>query len=54
MQVKAFARRARLEVPPGYEAEFTRLLAGFLWPVLCDVRDGVERGGKWENGGTWQ
>lgn len=53
-QVRAFARRAHLEVPDKPEAEFTRLLHAFLAPVLEDLRTKSPRTGAWRAGGPWQ
>jgi hypothetical protein len=53
-QVRAFARRAGLEVPAKPGEEFTRVLQAFLSPVLDDVRRGALREGKWRPGGAWR
>lgn len=50
-QVRAFARRSRLEVPPDPGTEFVRLLQAFLAPVLEDLRTGHRRTGTWLPGG---
>lgn len=52
-QVRAFARRARLDVPERPEETFTGLLHGFLSPLLEDLRMGVVRSGTWRPGGPW-
>jgi len=54
LQVRAFARRAKLEVPERPDEEFTRLLHAFLAPVLDDLRRGEPRGGTWPPGGPWR
>lgn len=53
-QVRAFARRARLDVPEKPEETFTDLLHGFLSPLLEDLRMGVVRSGTWRPGGPWR
>lgn len=53
-QVRAFARRAGLEVPEKPGEEFTRLLRAFLLPVLEDLRTGTAREGTWRPGGPWE
>jgi hypothetical protein len=52
-QVRAFARRASLEVPENPGEEFMRLLQAFLAPVLEDLRTGQRRAGTWSPGGPW-
>jgi hypothetical protein len=52
-QVRAFARRAGLEVPAKPAEEFTRVLHAFLSPVLEDLRRGTRRDGTWRPGGPW-
>lgn len=47
-QVRAFARRAGLDVPDLPSREFAGLLAAFLLPILEDLRQGVQREGAWE------
>jgi hypothetical protein len=53
-QMRAFARRARLEVPEKPADTFTSLLHAFLAPVLEDVRRGTAQAGTWPPGGPWQ
>lgn len=53
-QMRAFARRAGLEVPAKPGEEFTRVLHGFLSPVLDDVRREVRSEGRWRPGGPWR
>jgi Nucleotidyl transferase AbiEii toxin, Type IV TA system len=53
-QVRAFARRAGLEVPEDPADEFTRVLHAFLSPVLTDTRRGVRSEGSWLPGGPWR
>lgn len=53
-QVRAFARRAGLDVPERPEGEFTRLLHSFLGPVLTDVRHSARGQGTWAPGGPWR
>ncbi len=53
-QVRAFARRAGLELPDDPGVEFTELLGAFLLPILEDLRRGEGRGGQWAPGGPWR
>jgi hypothetical protein len=53
-QVRAFARRARIEVPEQPGEQFVRLLHAFLSPVLEDVRSGTRLEGTWRAGGSWR
>lgn len=53
-QVKAFARRAQLDVPEKPEEEFTRLLHAFLAPIIEDLGAGQPRIGTWRAGGPWR
>jgi predicted nucleotidyltransferase component of viral defense system len=53
-QVRAFARRARLDVPEKPEEAFMRLLHAFLAPVLEELRMGTVRSGTWSPGGPWR
>lgn len=52
-QMRAFARRAGLDVPSKLSDDFTRLLNAFLAPVLNDVRDGKSSTAIWSPGGPW-
>jgi hypothetical protein len=52
-QVRAFARRAGLDVPAKPAEGFTRLLHKFLSPVLDDLRSGARVEGTWGPGGPW-
>lgn len=52
-QVRAFARRAGLDVPAKPDEEMTSMLYAFLSPVLGDVRTGTMRDGIWRPGGPW-
>jgi hypothetical protein len=52
-QVRAFARRAGLDVPEKPAEEFTRVLHAFLAPLLEDLRTEAKRGGVWRPGGPW-
>jgi hypothetical protein len=52
-QLRAFARRAGLEVPAQPAEEFTRVLHAFLSPVLDDLRTETRREGTWRPGGRW-
>lgn len=51
-QVRAFARRARLEPPANPADELGELLAAFLLPVLDDLH-GTAHPGTWPAGGPW-
>lgn len=53
-QVRAFARRARIEVWDGFEEECARILGAFLCPLLQDVRRGQRQSGSWPPGGPWR
>ncbi len=53
-QVRAFARRARLEVPTGFADECVRMLDAFLSPVLEDLHDRGTTAGTWSPGGPWR
>jgi hypothetical protein len=53
-QMRAFARRAHICVPDGFEDECARLLDAFLSPVLDDLRAGRTPMGKWRPGGPWR
>jgi hypothetical protein len=52
-QVRAFARRAGIEVPPDFAGECSRVLAAFLSPILDDLRRGQRTAGTWLPGGPW-
>ena len=53
-QVRAFARRAHLDVPSNPEADLLRLLQAFLVPLLEDLRSDRSSTGTWLPGGPWQ
>jgi hypothetical protein len=52
-QVRAFARRSRIDVPDDLAGACTRLLDVFLSPVLEDLRSGKPSAGSWPPGGPW-
>jgi len=52
-QVRAFARRAGLDIPPKAGEEFARVLHAFLAPVLEDLRRGIMGSATWPAGGPW-
>lgn len=53
-QIRAFARRARIEAPEGFAEECASLLEGFLWPVLKDLRSERLPPRVWIPGGPWR
>lgn len=53
-QVRAFARRARIEVPEDFAEECSRTLDAFLSPLLDDLRSGRKPAGTWPSGGPWR
>lgn len=52
-QVRAFARRARLDVAASFPEDCSRLLADFLGPLLEDLRRGESDSGTWSPRGPW-
>jgi hypothetical protein len=52
-QVRAFTRRARIDVPDMPSGEFLGLMQAFLSPVLEDLRRGSGEG-TWRPGGPWR
>ena len=52
-QVRAFARRARLQIAGVPEAAFLALLGSFLNPILDDLRYERQQAGVWRPGGPW-
>ena len=53
-QVRAFARRAGVDLPDDPGQEFTRLLGAFLLPIVEDLRRDEPRSGTWIPGGPWR
>ncbi|MBZ0249919.1 MAG: nucleotidyl transferase AbiEii/AbiGii toxin family protein [Burkholderiales bacterium] len=53
-QVRAFARRSRIDAPERPASDFVHLLHAFLAPVLEDLRKGAKREGTWRPGGPWR
>lgn len=53
-QIRAFARRADLEVDGGPPPDLADVLAAFLLPVLDDLHRSARRQGTWPPGGPWQ
>jgi hypothetical protein len=53
-QIRAFARRAGVEVGPDVGMEILRVLRAFLLPILDDIRQGVPMPGSWAPGGPWR
>jgi hypothetical protein len=52
-QVRAFSRRARLQVASDTGMEMAGLLSRFLLPVLEDQRSEGRQDGVWSPGGPW-
>lgn len=53
-QIRAFARRANLEVGPDYGNEILGVLRPFLFPILENLRKGAATAGTWAPGGPWR
>jgi predicted nucleotidyltransferase component of viral defense system len=53
-QIRAFTRRANLEVGPDSSKEILGILRLFLLPILENLREGVKTAGTWPPGGPWQ
>jgi Nucleotidyl transferase AbiEii toxin, Type IV TA system len=53
-QVKAFAKRAGLDMPGEFAGEIVILLGAFLLPILEDLRSDRTSAGTWNPGGPWQ
>lgn len=53
-QVRAFARRAGLQVSEHPGADLGNLLTEFLLPLLEEIRTGGPSSGSWHAGGPWQ
>ena len=53
-QIRAFARRANLEVGPDVGEEVLGVLRPFLLPILENLRRGVATAGTWLPGGPWR
>jgi len=53
-QIRAFARRACVEVSPDIGNEILQILRLFLLPLLDDLRAGLSKAGHWVPGGPWQ
>jgi predicted nucleotidyltransferase component of viral defense system len=54
VQMRAFARRARIQVPSDFADECARILDAFLTPLLQDLQSDVGRAGTWPPGGPWR
>jgi predicted nucleotidyltransferase component of viral defense system len=54
MQMRAFARRARISIPEDFADVCARMLDAFLSPILEDLRVGASRAGTWRAGGPWR
>lgn len=52
-QMRAFARRTRVDVPDDFPDARVRVLWAFLLPVLDDLRQGRAGAGSWPPGGPW-
>lgn len=53
-QIRAFARRAAIELPSLPEENLPRLLHEFLGPLLDDLRREKIQNGTWSPGGPWR
>jgi predicted nucleotidyltransferase component of viral defense system len=53
-QIRAFTRRANLEVGPDAGKEILGILRPFLLPILENLREGVKTPGIWPPGGPWR
>jgi hypothetical protein len=53
-QIRAFARRANLEVGPDVGEEVLGVLRPFLLPILENLRRGGTTAGTWHPGGPWR
>lgn len=53
-QIRAFARRAGLQVGPNVGDEVLGVLRPFLLPILDDLRRGALTTGTWTPGGPWR
>jgi len=53
-QIRAFTRRANLEVGPAPGKEILGILRPFLLPILENLREGVKTAGTWPPGGPWR
>jgi predicted nucleotidyltransferase component of viral defense system len=53
-QIRAFTRRANLEVGPDAGKEILGILRPFLLPILENLREGVKTAGTWPPGGPWR
>ncbi len=53
-QIRAFTRRASLEVGPDPGKEILDILRPFLLPILENLREGVKTVGTWPPGGPWR
>ena len=54
IQIRAFTRRANLEVGPDVGEEVLGILRPFLLPILENLRQGVKTAGTWPPGGPWR
>lgn len=52
-QLRAFARRAIVELPKHPEDQFIKVLQAFLEPVLRDAKTSDKKVGQWPPGGPW-
>jgi predicted nucleotidyltransferase component of viral defense system len=52
-QVRAFARRAGLDLPAVPEETLLEVLTSFINPILGDLRSGQQNDGVWKPGGPW-
>jgi hypothetical protein len=53
-QIRAFARRARVDISAVPESDLMGVLRAFLVPILEDLRIGICPAGRWNPGGPWR
>lgn len=53
-QIRAFARRSRIEIPEKFEDECAAALDAFLTPLLEDLQAGRDSAGAWTPSGGWR
>ena len=53
-QIRAFTRRANMDVGPDAGKEILGILRPFLLPILENLREGVKTTSTWPPGGPWR